>query len=134
MKILIVAGNIRIAKSYPHWSALVALLKRHEIRKVEGIMKEREIIDLINWCDVWISIDSFVPHLAKFHKLKNGIVLWGKSDPLIFGYPENMNLLKDRKFLRPNQFGFWKDEPIDPDVFVSPEEVLQGMAKLLPNQ
>jgi hypothetical protein len=130
MRILIVPGNIQSAKSYPHWDKLVDLLKGHEIKKIEGILREQEILDLVNWCSVWISIDSFLPHLVKCHRLKPGIVLWGKSDPLIFGYPENRNLLKDRKHLREQQFKWWKDEPADPSVFVDPQEVVDVVNKL----
>jgi len=127
MKLLFSPGNIKNAKSYPHWNALEKLLGGHEIKKIEGILQEQEIIDLIHWCDIWISIDSFLPHLARYHGLKNGIVIWGKSDPLIFGYPENVNLIKDRKYLRAEQFRWWKDEPVDDGVFVSPEEILEAI-------
>ena len=120
MKILICPGNVQTAKSYPHWDRFLALARDHEIKKIEGMMEEEAIIDLVNWCDVWISIDTFLPHLIKWHKLKPGIVIWGKSDPLIFGYSTNTNLLKDRKYLRTEQFRWWFDEKHDPEVFVSP--------------
>jgi hypothetical protein len=60
-----------------------------------------------------------------------GVVIWGKSDPLLFGYPENVNLLKDRKYLRARQFYIWDDEPFDPEVFVEPAEVVKAVKKLL---
>jgi len=127
VKILIVPSNNpnAQAKAYPHWDALLAMLGGHEVKKIEGILKEQEIIDLVNWCDIWITIDSFLPHLVSFHGLKRGIVLWGKSDPLIFGYERNINLLKSRKCLRVEQFKWWKDEPVDTSVFVPPEGILQ---------
>jgi ADP-heptose:LPS heptosyltransferase len=125
MNILLIPGNNQNAKSYPHWDALIKMLGGHQVKKIEGILKEQEIIDLINWCDVWISIDSFLPHLAKYHGLKRGIVIWGTSDPLLFGYKENVNLLKDRKYLRAQQYKWWKDEPINMDSFVAPEVILQ---------
>jgi ADP-heptose:LPS heptosyltransferase len=131
MKILVIPGNTQNAKSYPYWEPLLALLKEHEVRGVASILKEQQIMELINWCDVWITIDSFAQHLAAYHKLKRGIVLWGKSDPLIFGYPHNVNLLKDRQYLRPQQFKWWVDEPIDPAVFVSPDLVLREIGRLL---
>jgi hypothetical protein len=111
MKILINRGNVVNAKSYPYWEELIALLKSHEIKEIKGILKEQEIIDLVNWSDVWISIDSFLPHLCKYYNLKNGIVLWGKSNPQIFGYSENVNILKSILNLRPDQFGEWKNVP-----------------------
>jgi len=131
MKILVCEGNIKNAKSYPFWPQPLEALKQHEIKKIEGILEEHEIIDLVNWCDIWISIDSLLQHLAAFHKLKPGIVIWGKSDPEIFGYKHNINLLKDRKCLRPNQFAFWKDEPIDPEVFVAPEVILRAIEDMV---
>ena len=127
MKILIVPGNIQNAKSYPHWGRFVELAKHHEIRKIEGMLPEREIIDLVNWCDTFVSIDSFLPHLAHYHGLTSGIEIWGKSDPEIFGYKKNINLLKDRKYLKPEQFKWWRDEPHDPEVFVLPEEILKAI-------
>ena len=130
MKILIIPGNVQNAKSYPHWDKFLVLAQKHDIRKIEGMLPEQGIINLIHWCDIWISIDSFVPHLVAYHKLKNGIVIWGKSDPLIFGYKENANLLKDRKYLRPDQFRWWRDEVHDPNVFISPERLLQEVEKI----
>lgn len=130
MKILIVPGNVKNAKSYPFWDRFLKQAVKHEIKQVSGMLKEKEIIDLINWCDIWISIDSFLPHLAHYHQLKRGVVLWGKSDPNIFGYPENINLLKDRKYLRSDQFRWWADEPIDPQAFVNPEEILQVFGRM----
>lgn len=129
MRLLISPGNVHNAKSYPHWTRLLELVQDCEIEKIEGILSEPKIIELVNWCDVWVSIDSFLPHLVNYYKLKPGIVLWGKSDPLIFGYPGNTNLLKDRKYLRKDQFGWWKIEPVNPDVFVSPEVILQEIGK-----
>jgi hypothetical protein len=125
MKILMVPGNNHNAKSYPHWDEIIRSLSGHEIKKIEGLLKEQELIDLVNWCDVWVSIDSFLPHLAAYHHLKRGIVLWGKSDPLIFGYKHNVNLLGGRSYLRAEQFRWWMDEPIDPNVFVGPEVVVK---------
>jgi ADP-heptose:LPS heptosyltransferase len=132
MKILVIPGNIRTPKSYPHWDRLLELLKDHEVRKLEGILPEADIIALINWCDIWISIDSFLQHLVAYHHLKPGIVLWGQSDPLIFGYPTNINLLKDRKYLRPLQFRFWSEAKDAPDAFVQPEIVIQAILDRLP--
>ena len=113
----------RNAKDYPHWDKLLELLKDHEIKKIEGRHSVQEMVDMVNWCDVWISIDSFLPHMVKYYGLKRGIVLWSKSDPLIFGYPENINLLKDKRKLRPDQFRWWEDVEYDESAFVQPEEI-----------
>lgn len=101
------------------------LIPEHEVKEIKGILPEPEIIDLVNWCDVWITIDSFLPHLCQYHNLKKGIVLWGKSDPTIFGYKSNINLLKDRKRLRPDQFRWWNDVKHSNEDWVLPEEILK---------
>lgn len=130
MKILIVPGNVQNAKSYPYWDRFIKMANKHEIKVVDGILSDQDIIDLVNWCDIWVSIDSFLPHFVRYHKLKRGVVLWGKSDPGIFGYKENINLLKDRKYLRAEQFKWWIDEPLDPKAFVDPEEILQLFGRM----
>ena len=124
MKILVVPGNVHTAKSYPHWDRFLELLRGHEVTTISGTIPLEQVIGLVNWCDVWVSIDSFLQHLVAYYKLKPGVVIWGLSDPLIFGHPENINLLKDRKYLRASQFHWWRDQPSVPDAFVEPEQVL----------
>ena len=112
----------------------MALATKHEIKKIEGIMPEQDIIDLIRWADVVVSIDSFVPHLIQYHKInKKVVVIWGTSSPEIFGYTTNVNLLKGRQYLREQQFKWWKDEVPNPDAFVSPEIVLWEVENLHKN-
>ena len=48
-----------------------------------------------------------------------------KSDPNIFGHPENINLLKDRSYLAEQQFLWWDLYEYNPEAFVKPEEVLK---------
>ena len=125
MKLLIIKGN-KNAKYYPYWDQLTD----HDIKVMGDNLSNQEIIDLINWCDKWISTDTFIQHFVKYHNLKPGIVIWGKSDPKVFGYDTNINLLKDPKYLRPFQFRYWKDEPIDENAFVS-IDVLQQAINML---
>lgn len=130
--ILIIRGNIQNAKSYPFWEELIHLLSDDfKIKEIKGILPENEIIDLINECFTYITVDSFVPHLCKYYNLKPGIVLWNKSDPLIFGYKTNMNLLKDRKYLRPDQFGEWRGSQMQTDGWLSAEEVFKKINEYL---
>lgn len=90
-----------------------------------------KLVELMRRCDTFISVDSFFPHLCHLHGLKSGVVIWGQSDPLIFGHPENTNLLKDRKHLRALQFQHWEDVVYDESVFVLPDEVVNAvLAKL----
>ena len=127
MKILINRGNVQNAKSYPYWEEFLKLAKDHEIIEIKGLLPIKDIVTLIEGCDKWISIDSFLPHLCKYLKLKPGIVIWGKSDPLIFGYPENVNLVRDRKRLRPDQFRWWKDIKWDKDDFISADDLIKSL-------
>ena len=135
-------------KNYPHWADLVALLRDvdsqivqmmcegeakvpgvgtfvvgHPLKDIVALMKEER-------CKTWISVDNFFHHLA-WSVGKPGVVLWGMSDPEIFGHPENVNLLKDRSFLRKRQFGLWSQELENPKAFVSPEEVVQCLKKVV---
>jgi ADP-heptose:LPS heptosyltransferase len=122
-------------KNYPWWPELISLL--HEPIVQVGVEGEEQLVDdfrknlsiveltkLINQCKTWISVDSFFQHLA-WDIGKQGIVLWGQSDPNIFGHPENINLLKDRKYLREKQFWWWEQCDYIAEAFVSPEEVLK---------
>lgn len=125
-------------KNYPHWKELIRLLreKNHSDIQQVGIEGEEQLVHLfhknltidqlnllIDDCSLWIGVDSFFQHLA-WDRGKPGIVLWGPSDPLIFGHPENINLLKDRKYLRKEQFWWWEQCEYNEDAFVAPTDVL----------
>jgi ADP-heptose:LPS heptosyltransferase len=126
-------------KNYPYWTELVERLNNlgHEViqigitgeEPVKGVkevkynLKLKEINELILQCHTWIAVDNFLPHLMS-HTDKPGIVIWSKSNPAIFGYPQNINLLKHHKYLREDQFGFWEDVSYDADAFVDPLAVI----------
>jgi ADP-heptose:LPS heptosyltransferase len=127
------------AKNYGAWIQLVELLKSTGFYIVQiGTSGEKpinaheqklnlspaELEKLIKDSYKVITIDSYIQHLC-WSIEKPCICLWGKSDPLIFGHPENTNLLKDRRNLRPDPWRWWEDIPYDPSVFVSPEVVLK---------
>jgi ADP-heptose:LPS heptosyltransferase len=133
------------AKNYPYWKEVVALLKRdftiiqigtdgepriEDIDDFYSGLSFNELKRLTRECDTWISVDNFFPHLANL-EVKRGVVIFGKSDPNIFGYMQNVNLLKDRKYLRPLQFKDWFDEKHEEDVFVGPQEAVDAVYKLL---
>jgi ADP-heptose:LPS heptosyltransferase len=86
-----------------------------------------EIRSLVQHCAYWIAVDSFLPHLAH-HVGKPGVVIWSQSDPVIFGYQENLNLLKDRTFLRPRQFGVWEAASYRPEAFLEPAAAVAAIA------
>ncbi|MGC8979009.1 hypothetical protein [Caldisericum sp.] len=128
-------------KNYPYWVEIVKYLKFKNFKVVqigvsgEPIISEEideflvdlpfpQILELLNQCSFWMSVDNFLPHLAQFTKpLKKGIVIWGKSDPKIFGYPNNFNIYKDKKYFRKDQFGYWFYEEFNPKVFIEPEKI-----------
>lgn len=121
-------GN-RSAKDYPYWDELIKLLSKdyevievvkEPLDKLEKMIKEAKYV---------ICCDSFLQHFCWYYK-KQAIVLWGTSDPLIFGHAENINLLKDEKYLRRRQFDTWEAEPYNPEPFISPQEVIQVLRKL----
>lgn len=128
-------------KNYPYWGKLVSLLKQkgHYIIQI-GIDGENQIKDVDEYqfnlsfselekltqsCDLFISVDNFYQHFCNsISPKKRGIVLWGKSDPKIFGYDYNENLLKSQKYLRKNQFDIWWNESYYSEAFVQPQFVI----------
>lgn len=131
-------------KDYPYWDDVVSMLKPNNIiqlgvageRKVIGCAEVRknlpfaQIRKLVEECKVWISVDNFLPHMAH-HIPKPGVVIWGRSDPNIFGYPENINLLKDRKYLKEDQFMIWEACPYSKEPFIDPKEVYAAVNSLI---
>jgi ADP-heptose:LPS heptosyltransferase len=130
-------------KNFPYWkeTCMLLLAAGHELIQV-GVEGEEMLVSdfrkglsldklkqLINECDTWISVDNFFNHLAN-HTDKKGIVIFGMSDPRIYGYPQNINLLKDRKYLREKQYDIWEMMTFDENVFVKPEAVLKAVNKL----
>lgn len=125
-------------KNYPFWEELIALIEKLGEPIVQiGIEGERQLVPdfrknlslrelsiLLKECRIWISVDSFFQHLA-WSENKKGIVLWGQGDPKIFGHEENINLLKDRKYLRKLQFRFYDETPCRKDCWVEPKEVIK---------
>ena len=124
-------------KNYPWWKELVSLIDEPIIQI--GVHGEQQLVDdfrtnlslqelktLVFDCRTWISVDSFFQHFA-WDLGKQGIVLWGQSDPNIFGHSENINLLKDRSYLREKQFWWWEQCEYNSDAFVLPEEVAKHL-------
>jgi ADP-heptose:LPS heptosyltransferase len=128
-------------KNYAHWEELVYELQKSMHVVQVGVEGEKQLApdfrtnlpipalrELLWQCDTWIGVDSFFQHLA-WDEGVSGIVLWGPSDPLIYGHPENINLLKDRKYLAPNQFLWWEQTEYLAERFVEPQEVMKHLNK-----
>jgi ADP-heptose:LPS heptosyltransferase len=124
-------------KNYPYWKELIRLIDEPIVQV--GIEGEEQLVDdfrknlsldelgkLVDQCRTWISCDSFFQHFS-WDRQKYGIVLWSVSDPIIFGHPENINLLKDRKCLVENQFLWWEHTEHDANKFVKPKIVLESL-------
>lgn len=127
-------------KNYPYWEELISQIDEPIVQV--GIEGEKQLVDdfrknlpiselrqLIRDCRIWISCDSFFQHLG-WDEGKQGIVLWSVSDPLIYGHPENINLLKDRSYLASNQFLWWELTEHKNERFVKPKEVLKYLNKV----
>lgn len=127
-------------KNFPHWPELIEILKQdgHELIQ-SGALGEPPLVDdvrqglsiaelteLMLSADTWISGDSFGQHLG-WSIGKPGIVIFGQSDPVIFGHPENINLLKDRSYLRDRQFWLWEQAEYRDDCWVTVEQVYQAL-------
>ena len=127
----------RNPKNYPYWKELLELINEPIVQiGVEGEeqlvsdfrknLTMLELRQLVKDCRTWIGVDSFFQHLA-WSEGKPGIVLWSVSDPLIFGHAENINLLKDRSTLAPNQFLWWDFTEYNPNAFTDPKEVIKWL-------
>lgn len=125
-------------KNYPHWErvAMGLMARGHEVMQVAckgepgiaGTAREDDlpfacIAEILKVCETWIAVDNFFPHLA-WTEGEPGVAIFGSSDPIIFGHPENTNLLKDRRYLRKWQFRHWSQETYNPDIFVAPDVVI----------
>ena len=121
-------------KNFPYWQTLISMIDEPIVQI--GVTGEKQLVDdfrcdlpiaklrsLIQECRTWIGVDSFFQHLC-WTENKSGVVLWSVSDPLIFGHPENTNLLKDRRFLAPNQFLWWEATEFNIDSFLLPVEII----------
>jgi len=124
-------------KNYPNWEEVISQINEHiiqvgiegEVPLVDDFKKNLSLDDLatlIKEAKTWISVDSFFQHYC-WSLGKPGVVLWGQSDPVIFGHPENVNLLKDRTYLREKQFWLWEQCSFREDAFVTPDEVVEAL-------
>lgn len=117
------------------WNELISLIKEPIIQI--GLSGEQQLVqnfkqnlpinklcELLQECRTFITIDSFFQHLA-WDQEKSGIVIWGQSDPKIYGHEIHTNLLKDEKYLMSDQFLMWELIPYREDCFVLPKEVIK---------
>ena len=129
-------------KNFPYWEDVVKGLKVKNYHVIQvGVKNEKEILGvdevlfnqpleelekLIKKCKTWVAVDNFFPHLCRL-QAKSGIVIFGQSDPDIFGHPENINLLKDKTYLREKQFDIWETVTYTNECFVDAQTVLNSI-------
>jgi len=130
-------------KDYPYWNELVKELKKKDFyiiqigvdgeESISGVDETKfnqplkEIEELLKGCYTFVSVDNFLPHLAHCIGIK-GVALFFRSDPGLFGYLENINLLKDKKYLRSNQFDIWERCEYMEESFIEPEIVVKAIS------
>lgn len=132
-------------KNYPYWLQVIESLKTKGYTTLQvGVAGEPDfkadelykglslhnLHNLLCTCDTWISVDNFFGHFATYYK-KPGIVIFGRSDPKLFGYEQNINLLKDRKYLRQNQFDIWENDIFTEEAFVAADVVVDAVEEML---
>ena len=132
-------------KNYPFWPEVTSALKHiggfkttqigligEDMIGADEIMYDlplKEVEGLLLRSNTFVSVDNFLPHLA--HNIgRHGVVIWGQSDPRIFGYDENDNLLKSGTYLRQNQFGLWSECEYVKAAFVSPTIVVDSIRRI----
>lgn len=131
-------------KDYPYWPEVIEGLKMPVVQV--GVSGEKQLVKtfyqnvsleklaiIVRECKTWIAVDSFFQHFC-WDLGKPGVVIWGQSDPNIFGHPENINLLKDRKYLREKQFWWWEQCEYNREVFVKPDVVINAVNQMINNQ
>lgn len=133
-------------KNYPYWPELVNILKEHDCYITQLIFSKEKAIKNVDTFlispsnisikesleenDFFICVDTAFQHIANYYD-KTGVVIWGPSDPLLFGYKDNVNILKSRKGLRKNQYGQWFDESFNIKLFPKPEKVFETIKHLI---
>jgi len=130
-------------KNYPYWQLVIDSLHKsypfvtfHQLytdgdkRLNNVIIKKRSLSHVKKFvnteCNGWMSVDTYLPHLVN----TKGIVIWGQSDPKIFGYERNVNLLRDPLRLREDQFGLWTQTHFNIDDWVGPLAVVRTFERI----
>lgn len=130
-------------KNYPFWPELIKGLRdrnwhvtqvgvtgedKFDVDEVVFDKPLEELIKMLKESDAWISVDNFFQHLAYVNGIP-GFVIFGQSDPNIFGHEENINFLKDRKYLRTAPFDIWERAEYLTECFVEPLVIIERISK-----
>ena len=123
-------NGLQNPKDYPWWPELIQRLESKGLLIVQvGVEGEKQLVqdfrtnlslvalgDLVQKCSFWISVDSFFQHFA-WDCGKPGFVIWGPSDPRIFGHKENYNIWTGGKDCIDYQFGLWENVALNNNRF-----------------
>lgn len=132
-------------KDYPHWLAVIRdLAQRHHIVQI-GADGEQPIPGAqehhfgspyavlkgyLDKADMILGVDNFLQHFAALYG-KRGVVIFGQSDPRIFGCEGNDNILVHPDALRQYQFQTWEEIEYRDDVWPDPQMVVQRVEAML---
>ena len=132
-------------KNYCYWEKVISDLRRKGYYIIQvGVSGEKkldvdEVVFDLSLKDLkkillssltWVSVDNFFNHFASFYK-KKGVVVFGITDPNIYGYSQNINLLKDNRHIHCNQFCRWDNVDYNRDVFIEPEKVVLAIESII---
>ena len=140
------AADKQNAKNYPYIQELCDLLIKDGYHLIQvGLGSEKRLTGceyrfdmplmdlekLLKDTGYFLAVDNFLHHAA--HSLGiSGIVLFGPSDPEVFGYKDQVNIIKDRSLIRTDQFGFYHLDYVWPNASSGwyPPEIIATMGKL----
>lgn len=146
-------------KNFPYWDELIGRIKEYSesihdnpceiiqlrayaenvfnsVRPYTGSFEEilEKVFVSRNYKHLVISVDNAIPHFVHYNTNRlcvKTVVVFSQSDPEIFGYKENLNILKDRKYLRSNQFGTWEEAEYIQEAFPSAEDIFNQIKHLI---
>jgi ADP-heptose:LPS heptosyltransferase len=118
-------------KNYPMRPQLLDMLAKagHTCLELDSVRPLAEVRKMVEEADAIICIDSFLQHLC-WYMGKKAIVIFGQSDPEIFGHKENINVLKGKKYLREKQHWLWEQTSRNDDAFVKPSEIIRYLGRI----
>lgn len=91
----------------------------------------QEAVELIKSTDTWVCPDTWLQHLAS--PIKKGVVVWSRSNPKLFGYDTNINLVKDEKYFKPDPWSTWHQTEYIKEAFVDYEEIIMALKEIEKN-
>jgi ADP-heptose:LPS heptosyltransferase len=128
-------------KNYPYWTEVVKGLRDKGIRTIQiGVAYEdligadevkfdmsiNDTASLLKACDTFVSVDNFLHHMAHLYQ-KKGVVIYSRTNPELFGYPEQINLFLVSKYFAPNQYDIIERIDYVKEAFVGADSVVAAI-------